>query len=98
MTKPTPENTDTGVLTVLIERFERQRLPRILDLKKKVDAGGTLDQWDTAFLEEVYAEAEQIKPLIDRHPEYHDLYAKVVSLYAELASEALENAQGSTRI
>lgn len=82
---------DAGVLTVLIQRLETQRLPRALKLKDKVDAGERLADADIAFLNEVLADADKIKPLIDRNPQYHSLATRVVSLYTEITEKALEN-------
>ncbi|MCP5419690.1 MAG: hypothetical protein H6970_04860 [Gammaproteobacteria bacterium] len=59
---------DKGVLAVLIERLEQQRIPRALKLKEKVDSGERLGDADLAFLKTVFADANQIKPLIDRRP------------------------------
>ncbi len=87
----TASEKETGLLAVLIERFEQQRLPRILDLKAKVDKGEPLNDWDTAYLGEVLEDAEQAKLLVDRHPEYQDLYARAVHLYNQITEKALEN-------
>jgi hypothetical protein len=46
---------------------------------------------DLEFLREVAGEAERVKPLIDRHPEYQGLVARVVRLYADITATALEN-------
>ena len=87
----TESEKETGLLAVLIERFEQQRLPRVLDLKAKVDKGEPLNDWDTAYLGEVLEDAEQAKLLVDRHPEYQDLYARAVHLYNQITEKALEN-------
>ena len=85
---------DTGLITVLLQRLEQQRLPRALDLKAKVDQGGLLNDFDIAFLEEVFADANKIKPILDRHPEYDELVTRVMHLYREITSKALENEKG----
>ena len=48
----TDQQQDAGLLAVLIERLESQRLPRALELKNKVDRGETIDEFDLAFLQE----------------------------------------------
>ena len=82
---------DAGMLAVLIERFETQRLPRALDLKEKVDQGGRLDDFDLAFLEDVFSDSQEIQPLIERHPEHQEIAAKMMGLYREITEKALAN-------
>ena len=82
---------DAGVIAVLMERFEKQRLPRAQSLKEKVDRGELLDEYDLAFLDEVFADSNNIKPLVDRHPEYQELVSRAIRLYKEITDKAMEN-------
>lgn len=82
---------DTGVLLALLRRLENERMSRLLDIKKRIDRGEKLQDYDIRFLEDVFADAERIKPILDRHPEYHELAGRVVNLYHEITTKALEN-------
>ena len=82
---------DAGVTQVLLDRLNNQRLPRALELKEKVDAGEPLGEYDLRFLDEVFADAQTIQPMVDRHPEYQPLVARIIHLYKEILDKALEN-------
>ena len=92
MTDPSDED---GVIVALIDRFERQRLPRLLALKEKTDGGKLLSDIDIEFLNTVIHDAQQSKRLIDRHPEWHAFCANVVHLYETITEKALDNEKGS---
>ena len=87
------DKKEDGVILALIERFERQRLPRILELKEKVDRGELLDESEMEFLQGVINDAVHNKPLIDKHPEGQKFCAEVVHLYEEITERALLNEQ-----
>jgi hypothetical protein len=59
----TNDPDDLGVISALLERLNNQRLPRLLDIKQRVDAGGRLDSIDMQFLGEVATSAEQVRTL-----------------------------------
>jgi len=82
---------DTGVILALIERFETQRLPRAQALKAKVDRGDVLSDQDLAFLNQVLEDAQHVKPLVHKHPEWQPLVARAVELYKEITARALAN-------
>lgn len=85
-----------GVTTALLERLEKQRLPRLLSLKEKVNRGELLDDSDLKFMEEVTTDAMRIEPLIAKEPDYQLLIVKLTSLYDEISARALENEKVST--
>jgi hypothetical protein len=88
---------EAGIIQALAERMEKQRLPMAMALKAKVDQGGLLDDMDIAFLEEVFANTAQLKPLLDAHPEWQDLAARMLGLYGEITAKALENEQAAQK-
>ena len=82
---------ELGVIYTLIERFEKQRLPRLLELKKRVERGEALGESDLRFMYQVTLDAQRSKRLIDRHPEWHKFCSEVIHLYEEIAEKALDN-------
>ncbi len=82
---------DTALIQVLAQRLVKQRLPRALSLKKRVDSGERLSGLDIQFLEDVFNDAQQIQPLVDRHPEWQNLAARLIQLYKEITDRALTN-------
>ena len=87
----TDTENDAALIQVLVERLEKIRLPVALELKEKVDRGEVLNDLDISFLEQVFEDTGKIKPLLDRHPEWKSLAAKMVNLYYEITTQALEN-------
>ena len=82
---------DTGVMMTLVERFETQRLPRALAIKKSVDQGELLSDMDMAFLKQVFDDAQHIQTFVHKHPEWQPLVARAIALYKEITDKALAN-------
>lgn len=80
-----------GISEVLLERLEKDRLPRILKIKERVDQGLALDDTDFAFLELVVTDAQKNHLLIDSLPECRDVFARVIHIYRDITTKALEN-------
>ena len=84
-------DADEGVIAVMLERFEKVRLPRLLDLKARVNQGDTLSQLDIEFLKRVLSDADTVQQLAARHPEYQELMGRVFNLYRQITEQALNN-------
>lgn len=85
---------DAGVIQVLLDRFNEQRLPRALLMKEKVERGETLEKFEVDFLAEVLADTRAMHALLERHPEYKELVTKALNLYTEITEKALANETG----
>ena len=83
--------SEVAVIYALVERFETQRLPRLLEIKERVDQGDVLSERDIQFMSEIAHDAQQGKRLVDRHPEWQRYCAEVIHLFEEVAEKALEN-------
>ena len=87
----TDKQNEAGVLAVLIQRLENQRLPQLLELKAKVDQGECLSDRDLRFLQDALTDAKSAHPLVANHPELGALASKLVTLYREITETALAN-------
>ncbi len=85
------QSDDTGVIVALMQRFNEQRLPQTLEIKKRVDAGECLNEHDISFLEKIFSDANHVIPLLEKHPELQPVASRAVSLYKEITAKALEN-------
>jgi len=82
---------DAGTIAALMIRLKEYRLPRAKRLLEKVNEGYTLADEDILFLKRVYNDSRTSQPLVKRHPEYHELIARTLDLYAEIITRGLEN-------
>ena len=89
------ETEDQGIIQVVIDRLEKIRLPVALQLQEKVNRGETLNELDLAFLDNVFKDTQQLKGMLDKHPAWQPLAARMYSLYNEITSKALENEKAS---
>lgn len=81
------------MISALLTQFLDVSLPRALLLKDYVDKGYKLNPMDMAFLEQLFKDAQNMFPLIDRNPEYHEFIARAIHLYQDITHQALKNEQ-----
>ncbi|MCB1688264.1 MAG: hypothetical protein KDI33_07255, partial [Halioglobus sp.] len=87
------DREDTGVIEALLARLNEYRLPRLLELKERVDRGEAIGDNDVQLLERVLDDGREIEPLIARNPKVQSVYAQVTALHAEITAKAVENEQ-----
>ena len=56
----TTQNDDTGIIQVILERFEKQRLPRMIEIKQRLDQGNTLNEFELEYLSEAVHDANDV--------------------------------------
>ena len=85
------DRRDRGTIQVLLDRFNKQRLPRAVALKEKVDAGELLNDSDLRLIQEVQNDSRQIGGLLERHPEYKELAAGALEMWNQIREKDAEN-------
>ncbi len=84
-----------GVAQALLERLNTQRLPFLLEVEKRVDAGERLSDYELDRLQETLQDAQSnesvIAELIDEFPELQGIASRIVDLYGSITRKALEN-------
>ena len=87
----TANSKDLGTMVTILERFTKQTLPKILEIKERVDRKEQLKERDIELLKVLPERFNDVKPLVDRNPEYQELYAQALSLFKEITEQALLN-------
>ena len=85
------QNFDIGVIQVVLLRLESQRLPRIIEIKQRLDLGNTLNEFEIDYLSQALFDTRAILPYLDKHPEYIALLTSVIHYYKVITDEALGN-------
>ncbi|MFK5984522.1 MAG: hypothetical protein QM479_03705 [Pseudomonadota bacterium] len=80
-----------ALIDVLIERFVKLRLPRILDIKEKLSQGESLNSMDIGFFKEIFSDIKQNYHLIEGNKELQELMARAIHLDKEITEMALIN-------
>jgi len=88
---------DKALIQVLLERMDKQRLPRLIDIREKLDQDQKLDSYDLEFLDEVLNDTRENQHYVKNaaDDDLKTLFMKVVNLYKEIMEKALENEKKS---
>ena len=90
------EERDDGTISALLKR-SRRRIANLLAIKARLESGGTLSNLELTELENMIDGARDSRALIERHPEYQELSARIVSLFEEISELALANEEKADR-
>ena len=82
--------SDEGTIEVLLERA-MIRVPNLLAMKERLLEGATLSDIEITEMESIFAHVKDIRGLMGRHPELHEIAVKMISLYDEITELALAN-------
>jgi hypothetical protein len=89
--------SDKIVIDALFKRFTEQRLPRALDIEKRVNAGEILNHSDLTFLDVVLDDAKYVLQYSDKYPDYQEIVRKAIQMYSEISQKALENEKNNQK-
>lgn len=93
----TVQINDTGIIQVILIRLEKQRLPRMSEIKRRLDQGNRLNEFELEYLSEAIHDARALLPLMEKHPEYEPLLSRVCHYYKIITDEALGNEKNTWR-
>ena len=79
-----------------VDNMAEQVLPRLSDIKTKVDMGRELSEMDIRFMAQVTHYAQRSKRLIDRLPEWQNFFTDVLRLHEEIVDKVIDNAEKTT--
>ena len=85
------EKHDAGIIAVLLDRFEHQRLPVALALQEKVERGEVLTELDLSFIKEVSKDINSNNTIFERHPDCKEIATRMLNLCCEITKKGLEN-------
>jgi hypothetical protein len=80
-----------GVEQVMVERFIKYELPKLLDLKEKVNGGAALADVEIDMMSDIVERARNFHRFVDVWPEYKTVIAQIIDTYHEIATKAVEN-------
>jgi len=82
---------ELGIVEAVLKDFNDHRLPRLLDMEKRVDDGEPLSEYDLDYLKAAVERTRSNESFADVHPEFKTLVLGVSKLYDHITVKALQN-------
>lgn len=86
---------ELGVVQVVLERYNREWLPALLEMRAKVDRGEALDDRELSLLSKAIEEARGGATFAKSHPEFKSLIDRATALYDHIEARHKENANSN---
>ena len=83
----------TGSMIAPVDNMAQQALPRLSEIKTRVDTGRELSEVDIRFMSQVTDYAQRSRLLIERLPEWQEFFTEVLRLHGEIVDRAIENVE-----
>lgn len=83
---------ELGMVQAGLHRFNEFVLPALRKMKAKVDRGETLDERETAQLEDAIKRGKRAETFAEKHPDYRSLIDSANEIYDYIAAKSSENA------
>lgn len=90
-----PVSQDIGVIKALLDRFNHQHLPRVLEIKSRLEEGKPLSQSDINFLLLVASDSLTMRGLVERNTTYKPLATKMLIFFHDVIVSALESEEAT---
>ena len=79
---------------VILDKIVRITLPRVMTIKRRLDSGESLTDFEIQFLLETYEKNTHNRELFHKHSEYDLFETELMALYAKVINKGLENETG----
>ena len=81
---------ELGIVQAVLKDFNENKLPRVLDIKRRVDNGEKINSDDINLLDDLIEMSQGSEKFVEDHPDFAELIVRAADLYHYISSKALE--------